>query len=101
MGILCCLGIGEKKLLRDGKRLEGVVTKVKTCWWIKVNTKAVRMGPLDGAQFPHVVCFEYKLDGVPYQGSRYLSWSARCPRVGEKITVFADKDAPKNYAVQL
>lgn len=41
------------------KRTEGTVLSVKKQWWLKVNTKAVRLGPLDGARFPHIVTVEY------------------------------------------
>ena len=54
MNLLNCLGIGTGNLLRSGKETVGTVTAVKTCYWLKVNTKAVRLGPMDGAKFPHI-----------------------------------------------
>ena len=32
----------------------GTVISVKKQWWLKVNTKPVRMHALDGATFPHI-----------------------------------------------
>ena len=43
---------------------KGTVISVKTQWWLKVNTKAVRFGPLDGATFPHIVKVKYTVDGT-------------------------------------
>ena len=37
------------------KEIMGTVVSVKKQWWLKINTKAVRLGPLDGAIFPHVI----------------------------------------------
>ena len=48
MGILHTLGLEDRKIISQGRETAGTVTRVKTCWWIKVNTKHVRMGSLDG-----------------------------------------------------
>ena len=42
-------GIGVTDAIA-GEQTKGTVTKVNTCWWLKVNTKAVRTGPMDGSQ---------------------------------------------------
>ena len=41
----------------------GTVVSVKKQWWLKVNTKPVRMHALDGATFPHIVTVKYTVDG--------------------------------------
>ena len=33
----------------------GTVVTVAKQWWLKVNTKAVGVHPLDGATFPHII----------------------------------------------
>ena len=45
-------------------RTTGTVTSVKKQWWLKVNTKSFRTGPLDGAKFPHVIKVKYYVDGT-------------------------------------
>ena len=92
-------GVGDKKLIGGNASVAGTVTGVKTCWWLKVNTKPVRANGLDGARFPHIIQFTYHVDGAEYRGSRYVSWAARCPREGERITVYFDRAAPAKYAV--
>ena len=37
----------------------GTVVSVKKQWWLKVNTKPVRMHALDGATFPHIIKVSY------------------------------------------
>ena len=49
-------GIGVSDAITGGQT-EGVITDVKTCWWLKVNTKPVRRNMFDGALFPHIWVF--------------------------------------------
>ena len=93
-------GIGVSDAIA-GEQTQGTVTQVKTCWWLKVNTKAVRFGPMDGAMFPHIIYFTYTAYGKTYQGKRYVNWNKRCPVSGEKLTVYYEKNDPSRYAVIL
>ena len=38
-----------------GKETIGTVLSVAKQWWLKVNTKPIRIGTLDGATFPHII----------------------------------------------
>ena len=92
-------GAGEKRILAGGYCTRGKVTEVKTCHWLKVNTKHARLTPLDGAKFPAIIHFTYIIEGEEYTGSRYVNWFARCPVKDEIITVHYDADDPARYAV--
>ena len=37
------------------QKTAGTVVSVKKQWWLKVNTKPIRMNTLDGATFPHII----------------------------------------------
>lgn len=91
-------GIGVTSAM-TGEQTEGVVTEVKTCWWLKVNTKPVRKNMFDGAVFPHIIHFTYTVNGQAYQGKRYVNWNKRCPPKGEKLTVYYEIENPAKYAV--
>ena len=41
------------------KETIGTVLSVAKQWWLKVNTKSIRMGALDGATFPHIIKVQY------------------------------------------
>ena len=82
-----------------GEKIEGVVTAVKTCWWLKINTKPIRRNMFDGAVFPHIIHFTYIVGGEVYQGKRYVNWNKRCPQKGEKLKVYYEKENPEKYAV--
>ena len=45
------------------KTTTGTVLSVKKQWWLKVNTKPFRTGPLDGAEFPHIIKVTYRVNG--------------------------------------
>ena len=91
-------GVGTGKAL-SGERTEGAVTKVKTCWWLKINTKPIRSSMMDGAKFPHIIYFSYNVDGATFTGKCYVNWNKRCPVVGERLIVCYEKERPAKYAV--
>lgn len=91
-------GIGVTNAIA-GEQTEGVVTEVKTCWWLKVNTKPVRRSAIDGALFPHIIHFTYSVGGQVYNGKRYVNWNKRCPVKDERITVCYEQENPEKYAV--
>jgi len=94
------LGVGGRDIISRGHTAVGTVTDVKTYRFLKVNTKPVRMGTLDGAAFPHRITFRYSVAGREYRGSRVLAPSTGSPGVGAAITVYYDPDAPENFAVR-
>ena len=101
MGIFNMFGGGRKRILAQGERTQGTVTKAAACRWLKVNRKPVRIHVLDGAAFPHIIPFRYWVNDRGYAGTAYVNWNVRCPEVGEKITVFFDREDPAQYAVKL
>lgn len=88
-----------EEIISENHRTSGIITAVKDCWWIKVNTKAFRRHALDGAKFPHIIYFTYTVNGAAYQGSSCVDWHLRRPCKGERITVFYDKSDPAKYTV--
>ena len=93
-------GIGTTAAI-EGNQTEGSVTQVKTCFWLKVNTKPIRKHAGDGALFPHIIHFTYRVGGKSYTGKRYVNWNRRCPVKDEKITVHYEPNEPEKYAVIL
>lgn len=92
--------MSKKKILECGETTEGVVTEVKTCWWIKINTKPIRSHALDGAVFPHVIRFEYSAAGERYNSKAFVSYLLRCPQKGERVIVCYDRQNPRKCAVK-
>lgn len=76
------------------KETTGTVVSVKTQWWLKVNTKPVRAGTLDGAIFPHVMKVSYTVDGVCYTKRKWLRAGAPTPAAGASVPVFYDSERP-------
>ena len=99
--VLELLGIGKKQLIADGAQTVGKVTKVDKCWWMKVNKKAVRIGTLDGAVFPHIITYSYVTEGEEYTGKCFVHWDKHCPEVNEPIHVYYDRYNPQRSAVNV
>lgn len=73
----------------------GTVTAVRECWWMKVNTKAVRSRGGDGALYPHVLTVCYTVDGQDYRGHCWVNWNRCSPQPGARVTVQYDPEKPK------
>lgn len=71
------------------------VIKVHKCWWIKVNTKPVRLHALDGAVFPHIITVEYEVDGQKYTKKKFLNYNITCPNVGSSVELYYEISNPK------
>ena len=76
------------------KETIGTVLSVATQWWLKVNTKPIRMGALDGATFPHIMKVQYVVDGNTYIKRKWIGAGKEVPAVGSKVTVLYSSDKP-------
>ena len=83
------------------KTTTGTVLSVKTQWWLKVNTKAIRMGALDGAIFPHVLKVRYLVDGEEYIKRKWSLTKKTVPSEGDKVQVIYDELNPKKMKLEL
>ena len=81
------------------KETTGTVVKVAVQWWLKVNTKAVRMGPMDGASFPHIIKVKYTVDGTDYFKRKCIGAGERPPDVGNKRAVIYCEENPKKAKI--
>ena len=98
MKLLRMFGVGTTAAIA-GSETKGIVYKVSTCYWFKVNTKPIRANASDGAVYPHIIHFTYTVDHQEYKGKRYVQWNKRCPYKDEIITVYYEAGKPENYEV--
>lgn len=91
----------RQQLISQGHMMKGVVVSVKTCWWLKINSKPFRTDSMDGAAFPHVIFFRYNIDNVEYRGSRYIRATKCCPSINETIDVYYSISKPSVYTVNI
>ena len=76
------------------KETVGTVVSVAKQWWLKVNTKPIRMGAMDGAVFPHIIKVEYVVDGNNYIKRKWIGAGKPVPAVGSEVTVLYCADKP-------
>ena len=81
------------------KETTGTVVSVATQWWLKINTKAVRMGPMDGAVFPHIIRVKYTVDGKDYFKRKWIGAGERAPDVGSRRTVIYCAEKPQKAKI--
>ena len=63
-------------------------------WWLKINTKAVRKGPMDGAVFPHIIKVSYSVDGKEYIRRKWIGAGEPVPNEGSSVKVVYNDDEP-------
>ena len=76
------------------KETIGIVRSVAKQWWLKMNTKPMRMGALDGATFPHIMKVQYVVDGNTYTKRKWIGAGKPVPAVGSEVTVLYCADKP-------
>ena len=76
------------------KETIGTVLSVAKQWWLKVNTKPVRMGSLDGATFPYIIKVQYVVDGKTYTKRKWIGAGKAVPAVGSQLTVIYSSQKP-------
>jgi len=73
----------------------GTVIKISKQWWLKINTKPVRMHALDGAIFPHIIKVQYVVDGRIYCKRKWIRAGCPVPPIGKAVEVRYREDRPQ------
>ena len=72
----------------------GTVISASRQWWLKVNTKPVRMGTMDGATFPYIIKIKYTAEGTEYIKRQWIGAGKPVPAVGSTVRLSYDADKP-------
>lgn len=72
----------------------GTVILVAKQWWLKVNTKPIRMHSMDGAIFPHIIKVQYTVNEKTYFKRKWISAGCPVPEVGSTLTVLYHPEKP-------
>lgn len=81
------------------KETTGTVISVARQWWLKVNTKPLRMGALDGAVFPHIIQVQYTVNETTYTKRQWIGAGKPVPAVGSKLTVLYCCNKPNKASI--
>ena len=77
----------------------GTIVSVKKQWWLKINTRAVRAGALDGAMFPYVIKVQYAVAGREYVQRKWIMRKDYEPVVGDTVRVIYDDLKPERIKI--
>ena len=83
------------------KETRGTVISAAAQWWLKLNTKSVRSGPMDGAAFPYILKIRYTVDGNEYTCRKWLNPGCAVPHEGSGVRVFYRPEKPAKARVEL
>lgn len=83
------------------KETIGTVITAKKQWWLKVNTKPVRLHATDGAVFPYIITVEYTVDGTTYTKKKWIRAGGEVPSLGSTVAVSYDGGKPSRSKVMI
>ena len=81
------------------KETMGTVISVAKQWWLKINTKPVRMHSLDGAIFPYIIKVKYTVNGKEYIKRKWIKAGNPVPGVGSSVAVLYCENKPSEAKV--
>ena len=81
------------------RQTTGIVISAARQWWLKVNTKPVRMHALDGATFPYIIKVQYTADGKTYTKRKWIHAGKPVPEVGSTLDVMYDSEKPSKAKI--
>lgn len=81
------------------KRTTGTIISAKRQWWLKVNKKAVRFGPMDGAAFPYIIKVRYVVDGKEYVKRKWIGTEYPVPVEGDTVQIAYEENNPEKMKV--
>ena len=68
-------------------------------WWLKVNKKAMRTGPLDGAAFPYIIRVRYVADGKEYIRRKWVGTGHPVPVEGDTVQLAYQEGQPEKIRI--
>lgn len=83
------------------KETNGTVISVVKQWWLKVNSKPIRVHALDGATFPHIIKVKYVADGKEYTCRKWVNAGVKVPNVGTSVNVLYREDKPSKANIEI
>ena len=79
----------------------GIVLSASKQWWLKVNTKPVRLHTLDGAVFPYIIKVQYTVNGVEYIKRKWIKAGEPVPQPGSFVKlVYSESNPGKAEIIQ-
>lgn len=81
------------------KETNGKVISVSRQWWLKVNTKPIRLSGFDGAIYPYIIKVAYSVDGKEYFKRKWYSAGINHPEIGDPVKVSYDENKPNKAKI--
>ncbi len=81
------------------QRTIGTIISAKKQWWLKINKKPFRKGPLDGAAFPYIIKVRYVADGKEYIKRKWIGTEYPVPHEGGTVQLVYDENRPEKIKV--
>lgn len=81
------------------RRTTGTIISARRQWWLKVNRKAFRTGPLDGAAFPYIVKIRYMAAGREYTAVKWIGTGYPVPSEGDTVELVYDSERPEKIKI--
>ena len=77
----------------------GTVISASRQWWLKVNSKPIRMGTMDGATFPYIIKIKYTVNGTDFIKKQWIGAGEPVPDIGSSVKLSYDEETPSKAKV--
>lgn len=67
------------------------VLSVSRQWWLKINTRPLRISGAHGAIYPHVIKLRYCVGGKEYTTRKWIPAGEPVPSIGSHIDLLVNK----------
>lgn len=81
------------------KQTTGTVVSAAKQWWLKINSKPVRMIGTNGAIHPYVIKVTYSVDKKEYTKRKWINAGEPVPKVGSSVHVMYCSDKPSKAKI--
>ena len=81
------------------KETVGVVIAAKRQWWLKINTKHIRLHALDGAVFPYIIRVKYTVGSKEYVKRKWIGAGNPVPQTESTVRVLYCETKPSKAKI--
>lgn len=81
------------------QRVTGTIISAKKQWWLKINKKALRTGPMDGAAFPYIIKVKYVVEGKEFIKKKWIGTKYPVPVEGDTVQLVYNEGHPEKIKI--
>lgn len=83
------------------KEALGIIISVSKQWWLKINSRPLRINSSDKTAFPYIIKIKYSVNGKDYVLKKWINPGVNVPIKGSYVKVFYHEDKPSKAKAEI